>query len=518
MHTDIIDKVSIWALGGCALFSACSSKKDLNLERLENVKPRNVVFILSDDHRYDYMSFLGTIPWLETPCMDRMASEGAYIRNAFVTTSLSSPSRASILTGLYSHTHRVVDNNAPLPAGLTFFPEYLQEAGYETAFFGKWHMGNDTGEPQPGFSHWEGIRGQGEYWNPRINVNGIWTEYGDSTYLGDLLTDHAIEFIRKQKQDDKPFFVYLSHKGVHDPFQAPKRYEGCYKDCEVPTSPSFDNPYYGITPTPNKEPHTGKPLSGEAYYGDMMKPDWVKRQRESWHGVDYAYNGRRNWQDEVRKYCETLRAVDESIGRVLDSIQELGLDENTVVIYMGDNGFCWGEHGLIDKRQFYEASVRVPMLIRAPGLFASGQVLERMVQNVDIAPTILACAGLEKPSQMVGDSYIPLLQGKDIHWRDRIFYEYYWEHEYPQTPTMHGVRTDDYKYIRYHGIWDTNEFYDLRNDPQELHNWIDAPTYQNIIKQLDKELYDWLEETDGMSIPLKRTVRPHGDHRNEGYY
>lgn len=248
-------------------------------------------------------------------------------------------------------------------------------------------------------SHWESIRGQGEYWNPRININGTWTEYGDSTYLGDLLTDHAIKFIRKQKQNDKPFFVYLSHKGVHDPFQAPKRYEGCYKNCEVPMSSSFDNPYYGITPTPNKDPRTGKPLSGEAYYGDMMKPDWVKRQRESWHGVDYAYNGRRNWQDEVRKYCETLRAVDESIGRVLDSIQELGLDENTVVIYMGDNGFCWGEHGLIDKRQFYEASVRVPMLIRAPGLFASGQVLERMVQNVDIAPTILACAGLEKPSQ-----------------------------------------------------------------------------------------------------------------------
>lgn len=312
--------------------------------------------------------------------------------------------------------------------------------------------------------------------------------------------------------------MYLSHKGVHDPFQAPKRYEGCYKNCEVPMSSSFDNPYYGITPTPNKDPRTGKPLSGEAYYGDMMKPDWVKRQRESWHGVDYAYNGRRNWQDEVRKYCETLRAVDESIGRVLDSIQELGLDENTVVIYMGDNGFCWGEHGLIDKRQFYEASVRVPMLIRAPGLFASGQVLERMVQNVDIAPTILACAGLEKPSQMVGSSYIPLLQGKDIPWRNRIFYEYYWEHEYPQTPTMHGVRTDDYKYIRYHGIWDTNEFYDLRNDPQELHNRIDDPTYQDIIKQLDTELYDWLEGTDGMFIPLKRTIRPHGDHRNEGNY
>lgn len=509
--------LAVLTAGGCALVPGCG-RQDLTLDRLEGVKPRNVVFILSDDHRYDFMGFLGTIPWLETPAMDRMAREGAYIRNAFVTTSLSSPSRASILTGLYSHTHQVVDNAAPLPEGLTFFPEYLRQAGYETAFFGKWHMGNDTGEPQPGFSHWEGIRGQGEYWNPRINTDGEWIEYSDSTYLGDLLTDHAIHFIRRQHEAGKPFFVYLSHKGVHDPFEAPVRYAGCYRDKQVPLPASFMNPCYGLAPTPNKDPKTGKPLSAEAYYGDDMKPDWVKRQRESWHGVDYAYDGRRDWREEVRKYCETLRAVDESIGRVLDSLQSMGLDGNTVVIYMGDNGFCWGEHGLIDKRQFYEASVRVPMLIRAPGLFDGGQVLERMVQNVDIAPTVLACAGLDKPAQMVGASYIPLLQGRNIPWRDRIFYEYYWEHEYPQTPTMHGVRTDDYKYIRYHGVWDTNEFYDLRTDPHELHNRIADPAYRGVIERLDADLYDWLEQTDGMSIPLKRTVRPHGDHRNAGNF
>ena len=519
LTNNVIYRISLVAAGSTLLGSCTTStNKELKLNHLDGVKPRNVVFILSDDHRYDYMGFLGTIPWLETPCMDRMAREGAYIQNAFVTTSLSSPSRASILTGLYSHTHKVVDNNAPLPDGLTFFPEYLQAAGYETAFFGKWHMGNDTGEPQPGFTHWEGIRGQGVYWNPEININGKWKEFKDSTYLGDLLTDHAIDFIREQKKADKPFFVYLSHKGVHDPFQAPKRYEGCYANKKVPLPTSFENPHYGITPTPNKSVQTGKPLSGVDYYGEQMKPDWVKMQRESWHGVDFCYNGRRNWEEEVRKYCETLRAVDESIGRVIDSLQEMGLDENTVVIYMGDNGFCWGEHGLIDKRQFYEASVRVPMLIRAPGLFPAGQVLKSMVQNVDIAPTILSCAGLDKPAQMVGESYIPLLQRKEIPWRNRIFYEYYWEHEYPQTPTMHGVRTDNYKYIRYHGIWDTNEFYDLNEDPSELQNRIADPEYQDIIKQLDADLYDWLETTNGMFIPLKRTVRPHNDHRNEGNY
>lgn len=480
-------------------------------------KPLNVVFILSDDHRYDYMGFMGRVPWLETPAMDRMAREGAHIKNAFVTTSLSSPSRASILTGMYSHAHKVVDNTAPLPAGLTFFPEYLQEAGYKTAFFGKWHMGNDSGAPQPGFDHWEGFRGQGEYYNPRINTNGEWVQYEDSTYVTDLLTEHAIDFMKKQQADDQQFFVYLSHKGVHDNFSAAKRHAGCYQDKELVLPPSFNIPKYGITELPTIDPKTGKAATGKEYYGDRMLPNWLKSQRESWHGVDYAYHGR-PWDVQVRKYCETLRSVDESIGAVLDYLKKAGLDQNTLVIYMGDNGFAWGEHGLIDKRQFYEESVRVPMLARCPGLFEGGKVVENMVQNTDIAPTIMDYLGLQKAEQMVGYSFIPLLKGEKTEWRERIFYEYYWEHEFPQTPTMHGVRTDRYKYIRYHGIWDTNEFYDLQEDPAETRNLIASEEHQEIIKQLNSDLYDWLEETDGMNIPLKRTVWPHTDHRNRGNY
>ena len=427
------------------------------------IKPLNVVFILSDDHRYDYMGFMGTIPWLETPSMDRMAKEGAHIKNAFVTTSLSSPSRASILTGMYSHSHKVVDNTAPLPEGLIFFPQYLQENGYKTAFFGKWHMGNDSGAPQPGFDHWEGFKGQGEYYNPRINTNGEWIQYKDSTYVTDLLTEHAILFMKNQKQADKPFFVYLSHKGVHDNFSAAKRHKDCYKDKELVLPQTINTPYYGVKDLPTIHEETGKAASGKDYYGEKMSPNWVKNQRESWHGVDYSYHGR-PWDVQVRKYCETLRSVDESIGSVLDYLKEAGLDDNTLVIYMGDNGFAWGEHGLIDKRQFYEESVRVPMLVRCPGLFEGGKVIENMVQNVDVAPTIMACAGLDKAKQMVGYSFLPLLRGELVDWRDHIFYEYYWEYEFPQTPTMHGIRTDRYKYIRYHGVWDTNEFYDLQNE------------------------------------------------------
>ena len=511
---------SIGSLAVLTLMTSCtmdSQEKGLQLKRLSGAKPMNVVFILSDDHRYDYLGFMGRVPWLETPNMDRMVREGAHIRNAFVTTSLSSPSRASILTGMYSHSHQVVDNTAPLPDGLTFFPQYLRTAGYQTAFFGKWHMGNDSGMPQPGFDHWEGFRGQGQYYNPRINTNGEWVQYEDSTYVTDLLTEHAIAFMKEQVKKDQQFFVYLSHKGVHDDFAPAKRHKGCYQDKEIVLPPTFNTPKYGLKELPTVDPKTGKVAVGKDFYGEQMLPNWVKSQRESWHGVDYSYHGR-SWEAQVLNYCETLRSVDESIGSVLDYLKEAGLDENTLVIYMGDNGFAWGEHGLIDKRQFYEESVRVPMLVRAPGLFDGGMVVEEMVQNIDIAPTILACAGLDKAEQMVGYSFVPLLKRTATDWRDRIFYEYYWEHEFPQTPTMHGVRTDKYKYIRYHGIWDTNEFYDLENDPHETTNLIASSEHQEIIKELNSALYDWMESTDGMTIPLKRTERPHTDHRNLGYY
>ena len=504
----------------CTVAGSCAAKSANPKESAENPapqKPLNVVFILSDDHRYDYMGFVGRVPWLQTPSMDRMAREGAYIRNAFVTTSLSSPSRASILTGMYSHSHQVVDNSAPLPAGLTFFPEYLQKSGYKTAFFGKWHMGNDTGAPQPGFDHWEGFRGQGEYYNPRINTNGEWVQYKDSTYVTDLLTEHAISFMKSQKAENKPFFVYLSHKGVHDNFSPAKRHKGRYQNEELVLPPSYNTPKYGIKQLPTITESNKRAASGEDYYGENMMPDWVKSQRESWHGVDFSYHGR-PWENQVRNYCETLLGVDESIGSVLDYLKEAGIDENTLVIYMGDNGFAWGEHGLIDKRHFYEESVRVPMLARCPGLLEGGKIIEKMVQNIDIAPTIMDYLGIPKAEQMVGQSFIPLLEGKNVDWRERIYYEYYWEHEFPQTPTMHGVRTDRYKYIRYHGIWDTNEFYDLQEDPAEMKNLIASPEHQEIIKQLNHDLYNWLEDTEGMNIPLKRTERPHSDHRNRGNY
>lgn len=505
---------------GVTLLAGCASKSGqnrLSVTRLADAKPRNVIFILSDDHRYDYMGFLNTVPWLQTPNMDFIAANGAHVRNAFVTTSLSSPSRASILTGLFSHEHTVVDNVAPVPEGLTFFPQYLRQAGYTTAFFGKWHMGDTDDSPQPGFDHWESFEGQGTYYNVKMNVNGREVVYPEQAYVTDLLTDHALEFIAENRE--KPFFVYLSHKAVHDPFAASDEHEGIYADKRIPKPANFDTPTYGLHAVPSKNAD-GQPAKGSEWYGRDRLPDWVKEQRESWHGVDYSYFGRTDWETEARRYCQCLTSMDASIGRILEYLREQGMDRNTLVIYMGDNGFCWGEHGLIDKRTFYEASVRVPMLAYCPELIEPGTVVEEMVQNIDIAPTVMEACGIDKAPQMRGRSIVPLLAGEKVaDWRERIYYEYYWEYDFPQTPTTFGVRTDRYKYIRYHGIWDTNEFYDLKNDPGETRNLIAEPEYQPMIEQLTEDLYTWLEETGGMNIPLKRTVKHRiGDHRNLGVY
>ncbi len=496
--------ISLFVFSGCNTpvddHGPVSLDKPLALDKGDYDGPvKNVIFILSDDHRYDFMGFTGKVPWLKTPAMDKMASEGAHIQNAFVTTSLCSPSRASILTGMYSHKHTVVDNQAPVPGNLTFFPEYLQEAGYETAFFGKWHMGHGSDDPRPGFDHWESFLGQGDYYKPTLNINGERHEYDEDTYISDLLTEHALEWL-KNRDDSRPFFMYLSHKAVHALFKPAERHEGMYAEEELIYPPS-----YYLTETDE--------------YKEHLIPEWVKQQRNSWHGVDDMYHGTHNFESFFKAYCETLTALDESVGAVIDYVENADISDNTVVIYMGDNGFSFGEHGLIDKRHAYEESWRVPLLAWSPGMIEPGSKVTQLVQNIDIAPTVLDLAGLRKPDQMDGKSMVPLLEGEVVtDWRDKIFYEYYWEYAYPQTPTVHAVRTDRYKFIRYHGIWDTNEFYDLEQDPWEMNNLIRSPGHQEQIHDLLDGMWTWLEETGGMQIPLKRTMHKKGDNRHKGYY
>jgi len=443
-------------------------------------KPRNVIFILSDDHRYDFMGFLNKPKFLKTTNMDRMAREGAYIKYATVSTALCSPSRASILTGQFAHRHGVVDNNSRVPAGTRFFSQDLQKAGWQTAFMGKWHMGHASDEPRPGFHKWISFKGQGVYFNPTFNIDG--KRVKRQGHVSDLLTEYALDWLKNERDQDKPFLLYLSHKAVHGMFEPAKRHLGKYDDVklEYPKSMAYTE---------------------ENYKG---KPQWVKEQRNSWHGVDHMYHGQMDFDTFYRRYCETLLSVDESIGRVIKYLEGNNLAEETLVMYMGDNGFVFGEHGLIDKRHMYEESMRVPFLAWCPGMIEPGSVIEELIQNIDIAPTIMDVAGLDTPERMDGQSFLPILQGKKTPWRDSAFYEYYWERNFPHTPTTHGVRTNRYKYIHYHGIWDIDELYDLRNDPEEMNNLIDSPEHQDLIKQLNNRMFEWLEKSDGMLIPLRR--------------
>jgi len=459
-----------------------------------DTSPRNVIFVLSDDHRYDFMGFMDGPEFLETPHMDRMAAEGAHLQNAFVSTSLCSPSRASILTGRYAHGHGVVDNQRPVPEGTVFFPEYLQKAGYETAFVGKWHMGHDHDQPRQGFDHWASFRGQGDYFNPTLNIDGQRSHF--KGYTTDVLTDRALTWLKQKRT--KPFFLYLSFKAVHYPFVPAPRHLGRYEK------------------SPIKYPETM--ANTEENYA--TQPHWVRERRYGIHGIDHMQTGPfdddpvPSFDDLYRRYCETVHGLDENLGRVLDYLDQTGLAESTIVIYMGDNGFALGEHGFYDKRDAFEESIRVPMLAYAPGLIRPGTKVTEMVQNIDVAPTVLEAAGCPvsnketgpKEAKMDGQSFLPLLLGRKVPWREKILYEYYWEWNFPATPSVFALRSDRYKYIFYHGAWDLGGFYDLQTDPVERHNLINVPGYREQIDAMRDELFDRLEATGGMQVPLRRPV------------
>lgn len=439
----------------------------------------NIIYILTDDQRYDELGFMN--PILDTPHMNRLAKEGTHFRNAFVTTSLCSPSRASILTGLYMHNHGVVDNNKPPREGTRYFPEYLQEAGYTTGFFGKWHMGEHLSsnrkldDPQPGFDRWVSFAGQGHYYpqgeqgkTHTLNVDG--KTVPQKGYITDELTDYAIEWLNT-REIDKPFFMYLSHKAVHADFLPAERHREQYKDKKIPVPESQAD---------TEENYKGKPM-------------WVKNQRNSWHGVDFPYHSSLDVQSYKMQYHRTLSAVDDSLGRILKWLEDNGHDKNTIVMFMGDNGFLFGEHGLIDKRNAYEESMRVPLLAWGGDLKQNHKV-DEITANIDIAATVLDMAGTDIPSYFDGKSFYPLAKGERIkNWRSDLLYEYYWEFNFPSTPTTFALRTERYKFIMYHGIWDTEELYDLKKDPKEMRNLINEPGYLSVVADLRAKLFDKLE-------------------------
>lgn len=458
----------------------------------------NIIFILIDDQRHDFLSFRGH-PWIETPNIDRLAENSLYFDHAYVTTSLCSPSRASIVTGQYTHAHRVLDNDTPIPAGIPTFPQELQKGGYYTGFVGKWHMGGQNDRPRPGFDYWASFKGQGPYNDPEMNINGALVQH--TGYTPDILTDLSTQFIEAQAENDQPYFLFLSHKSVHEPFTPAPRHEGNYAHIDIP-----------------------RPDSLEDFNG---KPQWLKNQRESWHGADRDWglghtsvNHYGDYDGFFQRYSECMLAVDESVGKITETLEALGQLDNTVIIYYSDNGYMMGEHGLIDKRVMYEESIKVPAFIHWPEKIDQPSINSSFILNVDLGPTMLDLAGVRIPSSMHGKSFRLLLEGDDSGWREAFVYEYFVDPKAVQTPTTFGLRTKDYSYMTYHGVWDQYELYDMQADPKQLNNLLgdikyghaygtfiqhverQEPALYEIVEPLDSLLTAHLKEIDGRRQPV----------------
>ena len=469
-----------WAIGSThfqAAAPAAAAGRPALQGQAPGALPRNVVFILLDDLRYDGMGFVQ--PEVQTPNIDRLARGGAYFPHTLVTSSLCSPSRATILTGQTTRNHRIVDNNDSSEEGLVFFPSYLQRAGYQTAFLGKWHMGQASDGPRPGFDKWVSFMGQGEYVpRPGLTLNVDGQRVPQKGYITDELTDYALQWLRKERDPRRPFFLYLSHKAVHsDPLPAPRH------------AHRYDATAFRIPASAANTP--------ENYRG---KPMWVYNQRNTWHGVDFPYHTDVKMTEYLKGYYATLSAVDDGVGRLLDYLKDSGLEQDTMIVFTSDNGFLIGDHGLIDKRNAYEGSIRIPMVVYAPGLVPAGVTNPGRFSTLDLAPTFLDLAQVASPPQFEGHSALPLWTGRVAagDWKPEDFvYEYYWEWNFPMTPTTFAIERDRMKYIQYHGVYDIEELYDLARDPDEMRNLIDDPSQLQTKIALRKALFERLADARG---------------------
>ncbi|MCR9295099.1 MAG: sulfatase, partial [bacterium] len=393
----------------------------------------NVLFVLCDDLRWNALSCMGH-PHLNTPHIDALAKAGVLFENSFCTTSLCSPSRASILSGLYAHAHGVTNNFTEYPDEMETFPKRLQEAGYSTAYIGKYHMGEDNDEPRPGFDHFVTHKGQGKYFDTEFNFNGQQRRVVPGYYTT-VVTDMAEEWIRKQPADE-PWMLMLGHKAPHSFYLPEPKYENAFDHVEV------------------NYPHSAFELSD--------KPQWMQKRLTTWHGIygpifdwrkdfpDTSAAGVMEFQDMVRAYWGTILSVDDSMGRLVALLKERGEFEDTLIVFMGDNGLLEGEHGMVDKRTMHEASIRIPLIMHySPWTSNGGKRIRQQILTVDLAPTICEVAGAQELGDIHGSSMVDLVREGDSAWRKAWFYHYNYEKQFPYTPNVRGVRTDRWKLIRY---------------------------------------------------------------------
>lgn len=497
------------------LIVACSDS-----EEKKTNQPPNILFIMSDDHGYQAISAYSN-KLIETPNIDRIAKEGMIFNNASVTNSICAPSRAVILTGKHSHLNGKIDNAFPFDTTQMTFPQLLQQAGYQTAMFGKLHFGNNP----KGFDEFKILPDQGVYYNPDFitKKEGLVSMKG---YVTDLITDMTLNWLKTERQADKPFFMMYLHKAPHREWLPALRHLPEYTKRTFPEPETLFDNYEGRgTAAKTAEMNILKHMF---WAGDSkLYPELVEKlnlekgrktingferevgrldpeQRAEWDkyyqpinddfearykkGMDDRALMAWRYQRYMQDYLGCIAAVDEGVGKVLDYLKESGLDENTIVVYTSDQGFYLGEHGWFDKRFVYEESFRTPLLVRWPGVIKPGSVNTQMVQNLDFAPTLLTAAGVKVPDDMQGESLVPLFEGKTDNFRKAAYYHYY---EYPAVHMVkrhYAIVTEEYKLIHFYYDVDEWELYDRKKDPHEMRNVYDDPAHADVRAKLHKDL------------------------------
>lgn len=506
---------------------ACASKEHkTNNERL------NIIHIMTDDHSFQTISAYGhpLSKLAPTPNIDRLANKGMIFQQAFVENSLSTPSRACLMTGLYSHQNGQRRLGAGIDTTKTFISEILQNNGYQTVVVGKWHM---QCEPK-GFDYYSILYDQGNYYNPDFKTKDSNGQYiRENGYATHLITNHAISFL-ENREKDKPFCMFVHHKAPHRNWKPEEKYLTLYEDVEFPYPATFDDNYETREAASKQEMQIDRDmtliydlkleslLNDPDYSDEWNKETLIELQKrmtpEQLDAWRKAYKQRENdfaqkklageelkkwkYQEYLKDYLRCIKSVDDEIGRLIDYLEKENLMENTVIVYTSDQGFYMGEHGWFDKRFMYEESLRTPLIIHHPKM-TSSELNSALVQNIDFAPTYLDIANVEKPEEMSGSSLVPLLESKvPANWREDIYYHYY---DYPAIHMAHrhdGVRTDRYKLIHFYNGNEENEkdkinsteLFDLQEDPNELNNLYGKEGYEEIAKDLQNRLDNYREK------------------------
>ncbi|MGQ1784579.1 sulfatase family protein [Saccharicrinis sp. GN24d3] len=503
-----VNKWSILPFVFCGLFALQTSCKTTNESSTQ--RP-NVLFIMTDDHSLQTLSAYDN-RFTETPNIDRIARDGVIFRNSFVGNSICGPSRATMLTGKHTHINGQINNDVVFDGSQQTFPKLLQQAGYQTALVGKWHLKSDP----TGFDYWNVLPGQGHYYNPDFIEMGEQKQY--EGYVTTVTTDLALNWLENSRDQKKPFCMLLHHKAPHRVWEPDTMYLDDFEDQTFPLPDNFFDTYEGRKAAAEQklsirsgdmdliydlkmEDPKGEIETRMKWYpghtsrmNEAQKVAWEKHytpimadfKRQNLSG-DELYKWK--YQRYMKDYLSCIKSVDENVGRVLDYLEETGQLENTLVVYTSDQGFYMGEHGWFDKRFMYEESFRTPLLMHLPKSYSKRGDITELVQNIDYAPTFLDVAGVAVPEDIQGVSLKSLFSSeKPENWRKGLYYHYY---EFPNEHMVkrhYGIRTDRYKLIHFYHDIDVWELYDLENDPHEMNNLYGKEGYKDITEQLKKEL------------------------------